>query len=73
MAKLNVPFEFGYSIPAHFTNQMYTDESRIKGNLKGKKVKAVCGSYSILYSYPNKFLHSSPEALHTPSGVRDLC
>jgi hypothetical protein len=29
-----------------------------------------CG---ILYSYPNEFLHSSPEALHTPSGVRDLC
>jgi len=26
-----------------------------------------------LYSYPNEFLHSSPEALHTPSGVRDLC
>jgi hypothetical protein len=29
-----------------------------------------CG---ILYSYPNEFLHTSPEALHTPSGVRDLC
>jgi hypothetical protein len=46
--------------------------------MKGKKVKAVCGSYSllpcgILYSYPNEFLHSSSEALHTPSGVRDLC
>jgi hypothetical protein len=27
----------------------------------------------VLYSYPNEFLHSSPEALHTPSGVRDLC
>jgi len=27
----------------------------------------------ILYSYPNEFLHSSPEALHTPSGVRDIC
>jgi hypothetical protein len=42
------------------------------------KVKAVCGSYStlpcgILYSYLNEFLHSSPEALLTPSGVRDLC
>jgi hypothetical protein len=47
---------------------------------KGKvKVKAVCGSYStaafsgILYSYLKEFLHSSPEVLHTPSGVRDLC
>jgi hypothetical protein len=29
-----------------------------------------CG---ILYSYPNEFLHSSTEELHTPSGVRDLC
>jgi hypothetical protein len=26
-----------------------------------------------LYSYPNEFLHSAPEALLTPSGVRDLC
>jgi len=42
------------------------------------KIKAVCGSYSTdalrhMYSYPNEFLHSSPEALHTPSDVRDLC
>jgi hypothetical protein len=27
----------------------------------------------VLYSYPHAFLHSSPEALHTPSGMRDLC
>ena len=46
---------------------------------KKVKVKAICGSYStaalrgILYSYPNEFLHSFPEALHTPSGVRDPC
>ena len=24
-----------------------------------------------MYSYPNEFLHSSPEALHTSSGVRE--
>ena len=40
--------------------------------------KAVCGSYSTdalrhIVLYPNEFLHSSPEALHTPSGMRDLC
>ena len=29
--------------------------------------------WGILYSYTNEFLHSSPEALHTPSGVWDLC
>ena len=29
--------------------------------------------WGILCCYPNEFIHSSPEALHTPNGVRDLC
>jgi len=46
--------------------------------VKEVEVKSVCGSYGTaalrhMYSYPNEFLHSSPEALHTPSGMRDLC
>ena len=54
--------------------------SKIDENLnicKKVKVKIVCGSYSTaalrhIVLLP-EFLHSSPEALHTPSGVRDLC
>jgi hypothetical protein len=43
------------------------------------KLKPVCGSFStyaflagMLYSYPNEFLHSSPEALHTRRRERPL-
>jgi hypothetical protein len=53
---------------------------QVESDMLGKKrLKAIYGSYStysledVLYSYPNEFLHSSPEALLTPSGVRDLC
>jgi hypothetical protein len=47
--------------------------------LKNVIKKAICGSYSTyaLKAYctltQTEFLHSYPEALHTPSGVRDLC
>jgi hypothetical protein len=43
-----------------------------------KRLNAICGSYSTytLKAYftltQTEFLHSSPEALRTPSGVRDL-
>jgi hypothetical protein len=52
-----------------------------KNTVTGKKlrVKAIRGSFStyaflagILYSYPNDFLHSSPEALHTRRRERPL-
>jgi hypothetical protein len=61
------------------SNNFSTEDKNTCLIFKVKKLKSVCGSFStyaflagILYSYPNDFLYSSPEALHTRRRERPL-